>query len=131
MTLLDENIRQDQGAQLRRWRIPFRLLIRDLARPGIQDPDIIPLLHQGHRPTLFTHDKDYFKPALAHPAYCLVWLDVFDGDAARFIRRFLRHPAFHTHARRLGKVVRLHPAGVSFWQRGRRSLQSVPWPGGR
>jgi len=58
MNLLDENIRHDQAQQLRKWRIPFRLLIRDLARSGIQDAEIIPLLHRGKYPTLFTHDKD-------------------------------------------------------------------------
>jgi hypothetical protein len=31
MILLDENIRQDQGVQLRRWRVPFRLLVDDIA----------------------------------------------------------------------------------------------------
>src|SRR5437016_14616225 len=51
MNLLDENIRHDQGQQLRKWRIPFRLLIRDRARSGIQDAEIIPLLHRGKYPT--------------------------------------------------------------------------------
>src|SRR3954469_1493217 len=128
MNLLDENIRHDQGEQLRKWRIPFRFLIRDLARSGIQDPDIIPLLHQGTRPALFTHDQDYFKRALVHPAYCLVWLDLYDGDAAVFIRRFLRHPDFNSHAKRLGKVVRLHPHRITFWQMAKHSLETRRWP---
>ena len=128
MNLLDENIRHDQGEQLRKWRIPFRLLIRDLARPGIQDPDIIPLLHHGTCPTLFTHDQDYFKGALVHSAYCLVWLDLYDGDAAVFMRGFLRHAEFNSHAKRLGKVVRLHPHRITFWQVGKPSLQMREWP---
>jgi hypothetical protein len=59
----------------------------------------------------------------------LVFLDIreHEGHIAAAIRRFLRHPAFDTHTKRLGKVVRLHPRGVSFWQRGKRGLQSVPW----
>ena len=71
MNLLDENIRHDQGQQLRRWTIPFRLLIRDLARSGIQDPDIIPLLHRARSPTFFTHDQDFFKRTLVHPVYLM------------------------------------------------------------
>jgi len=127
MNLLDENIRQDQGEQLRKWRIPFRLLVRALARPGIKDPDIIPLLHHGTRPTFFTHDQDYFKHALVHAAYCLVWLDLYDGDAAAFIRCFLRHPDFNSHANRLGKVIRLHPHRITYWEVGRPSLKKTQW----
>ena len=128
MNLLDENIRHDQGQQLRKWRIPFRLLICDLARSGIQDAEIIPLLHRGKYPTLFTHDKDYFKRTLVHPAYCLVWLDLYDGEAALFVRRFLRHPEFNSHAKRMGKVVRLHPQHINSWQPGKGPLQTVKWP---
>ncbi len=128
MNLLDENIRHDQGEQLRKWRIPFRLLIRDLARSGIQDTDIIPLLHRGKHATLFTHDEDYFKRTLVHPAYCLVLLDLYDGDAALFVRRFLRHPEFNSHAKRMGKVIRLHPQRINFWQLGKGALQTVKWP---
>jgi len=120
MNLLDENIRHDQSGQLLRWRIPFRLLTRDLARPGIQDADIIPLLHHGKNRILFTHDQDYFKRSL-------IWLDLYDGDAAIFIRRFLRHPDFASHAKRMGKVVRLHLLGITFWQRGNPSLRTVKW----
>jgi hypothetical protein len=127
MNLLDENIRQDQGEQLRKWRISFRLLIHDIARPGIKDPDIIPILHHTSRPTFFTHDRDYFKRQLVHPSYCLAWLDVFDGDAAVFIRRFLRHELFSTRATRMGKVVRVQPRMISYWLGGSRSLKSVPW----
>ena len=46
MILLDENIRQDQAIQLRRQHIPARFLVEDFARTGIQDPDIVPLLHR-------------------------------------------------------------------------------------
>ena len=128
MNLLDENIRHDQGQQLRNWRIPFGLLICDLARSGIQDAEIIPLLHRDKYPTVFTHDKHYFKRTLVHSAYCLVWLDLYDGDAALFVRRFLRHPEFNSHAKRMGKVVRLHPQRINFWQTGKGPLQTVNWP---
>ena len=127
MNLLDENIRHDQGEQLRKRHIKFRFLIHDLAHSGIQDPDILPLLHRVKHPTLFTHDRDYFKRELAHRAYGLAWLNVFDGEAALFIRRFLRHPIFNTHAKRMGKVVRIHPGGLSYWQIGKRLLQTANW----
>lgn len=87
MNLLDQNIRRDQEEHLRQWGIRCRWL---------------------------THDRDYFKRELVHPAYGLVWLDMFDGQAAEFIRRFLRQPDFATHVRRLGKVVRVHPQRLTF-----------------
>jgi len=127
MNLLDENIRHDQDERLRQWRVKFRRITESIARPGIQDPDIIPLLHRLKRPTLFTHDQDFFKPSLAHRAYCLVWLDLYDGDGAVFIRRFLRHPTFRTQAQRMGKVVRVHPDGVYYWQAGKAERVSVKW----
>ncbi len=127
MNLLDENIRRDQGDQLRRWRVPVRLLVEDIAPSGIQDPDIIPLLHRLRRVTFFTHDQDFFRRELAHPAYCLVWLDLFDGDAARFIHLFLRHPEFSTWSRRMGVVARVHHDGIRFWRRNDARLQHVEW----
>lgn len=127
MILLDENIRQDQGIQLRQWRVPFRHLADDLARSGIQDPEIIPLLHRLKQPTFFTHDRDFFQRKLVHPACCLVWLDVFDGEAAKFIRAFLKHPIFDTAAKRLGIVARAHHDGIHFWQRNRTALQRAGW----
>ena len=127
MILLDENIRQDQGVQLRRWRVPVRYLVEDFAQAGIKDPDIIPLLHRLKQPTFFTHDRDFFQPGLAHPAYCLVWLDVFDGEAALFIRALLKHERFNTAAKRRGLVVRARHSGIHYWQRNGDTLRSALW----
>ena len=128
MILLDENIRQDQGVQLRRWRVPVRYLVEDFAQAGIKDPDIIPLLHRLKQPTFFTHDRDFFQPGLAHPAYCLVWLDVFDGEAALFIRALLKHERFNTAAKRRGLVARAHHDGIHYWQGTWSTLQCAVWP---
>ena len=127
MNLLDENIRQDQGNQLRQWRIKFRRLVVEVEYPGIKDPQIIPVLHRLRNPTFFTHDRDYFRGRLVHSSYCLVWLDIFDGDAAWFIRAFLRHPAFKTHAQRMGKVVRVHPSGAHVWALHTNVLRKISW----
>lgn len=127
MYVLDENIRQDQGDQLRRWRVKFRRLVIELEHPGIKDPQIIPVLHRLKDPTLFTHDQDYFRRELVQASYCLVWLDVFDGDAASFIRAFLRHRFFKTRALRMGTVARVYPGGIQFWTRHRSALSKAPW----
>jgi hypothetical protein len=66
LNLLDENIRDDQAALLRHWRIPFRRIGRDLFRIGIADENILPQLRRGRRTTLFTQDLDFFKKGLCH-----------------------------------------------------------------
>ncbi len=127
MILLDENIRKDQSIELRRHHVPARFAIEDFAWAGIQDPDIIPLLHRLKQPTFFTHDRDFFRRNLAHRNYCLAWLNIFDGRAAEFIRAFLKQELFNTTAKRMGAVVRVHPDGLEFWRRNRTALQRVRW----
>jgi len=61
MNLLDENIRKDQEDLLRTWRVKVRRLSREVAHPGIQDSDILTLLHQLKRSTFFTHDEDFWN----------------------------------------------------------------------
>ncbi|MDE3100337.1 MAG: hypothetical protein KGJ88_12775 [Verrucomicrobiota bacterium] len=112
---------------LKEWRIPFRLIGRDISRLGVKDPDIIPLLHQHRGVTFFTLDWDFFVPALCHPVYGLAWLDVRADDAAHFMRRFLKHPRFKTQAHRMGVVARVHHEGIDFWQRNRAVLQHARW----
>ena len=127
MNLLDENFPKDQLPLLKEWSIPLRCIGTDIARLGVKDPDIIPLLHRQRGVTFFTLDWDFFKATLCHPAYCLVWLDVRADDAAHFVRRFLKHPRFDTQAQRMGVVARVHPAGIDFWQRNRAGLQRARW----
>jgi len=127
LNLLDENFPADQATLLRRWRIPHRQFGRDFSLLGVQDADIIPLLHRIRRATLFTQDQDFFKRRLCHAGYCLVWLDMKPGQTADYVRRFLRHPMFDTHANRLGKVLRVHPHGITYWHPHARSLQKAAW----
>jgi predicted nuclease of predicted toxin-antitoxin system len=127
MILLDENIRDDQAIQLRRWHIPARFLVEDFTRVGTQDAEIIPILHRLKGATLFTHDRDFFRRDLTHQNYCLIWLEVFDGKAAEFIRALLKHDLFDTAAKRMGIVARAHHDGIDFWQRNRPALRRVQW----
>ena len=89
--------------------------------------EIIPLLHTLRRPTFFTRDHDFYKPDLCHLGYCLVFLDVAFDEAAEFIRRFLRHVAFRTQAQRMGKVIRVHHSGVSYWQVNVKRVRALSW----
>jgi hypothetical protein len=99
-----------------------------VGRFGMQDDEVIPLLHNLTRPTFFTHDHDFYKPALRHRGYCLVWLEVSYAELALFIRRLLELPQFDTEAKRLGHVIRVSPEGVHFWRVNGAAEQLIPWP---
>jgi hypothetical protein len=99
----------------------------ELAQLGIKDDNLLPYLHRLSRPTFITRDQDFFQARLCHTQYCLVWLNVLEIGAAFFTRRFLSHPLFDTQAKRMGKVARVHPRGIHFWEVRKRVLQSARW----
>lgn len=126
MIVLDENIPESQRLLLRSWRIRARQIGAEVGRAGMSDDEIIPLLHTLNRPTFFTRDRDFLKPWLCHPAYCIVYLDVGQYEAASFIRRVLRHPTLNTRAKRMGAVVRAGHARLTVWRRD-QSLVRIGW----
>ncbi len=128
MNVLDANVFADQRLILRRWRIPSRQIGVDLGVKGMSDENIIPLLLELRRPTLFTLDADFYWPSLRHDRYCLVWLNVRGVEAAEYIRRFLRHPEFNTQAKRMSAVVAIAPAGLSVWRVGAEQVTHSVWP---
>ncbi len=127
MLIIDENVSEIEVWRLREWGIAVRQIGADIAATSISDENILPILHRLKRPTFFTRDQDFWDSRLVHAKYCLVFLDIreHEGLIAGTIRRFLRHTAFDSHAKRMGKVVRIHPRGFSFWQQGKHRLQSV------
>ncbi|HKQ38277.1 MAG TPA: hypothetical protein VJ063_09380 [Verrucomicrobiae bacterium] len=129
MNLLDENFPLDQAQLLRRWRIPFRVIGRDISFAGVQDPDIVPLLHRIGGVTFFTQDEDFFERRFCHTRYCLAFLNVRADDAATCLRRFLRHHTFRTRAGRMGIVARVHYEAIHFWRLGITRLQKADWDG--
>ena len=127
MNALDENIPDDQREILLNWRMRFREIGRDIGRFGMQDDEIIPLLHQLGPITFFTRDLDYFRHNLCHANYCLVYLDINDNEVAGFIRRFLRHPAFNTEAKRMGKVIRVDHTRLNVWRLHSEKQERLFW----
>src|ERR1041385_8601591 len=108
MLVLDENLPAGQRRLLRKWRIRFRLVGVDVAAWGTDDENLLPVLHHLPQPTFFSLDRDFYRPDWAHAGCGLVWLDVRGREAAEFIRRFLKHPAFDTRSKRLGIIARVH-----------------------
>jgi hypothetical protein len=128
VNIVDEDISIVECERLRARKIHFRRIGVDVGRAGMKDRnDIIPLLHTLRRPTFFTRDHGFYHPSLLHPAYCLVHLDVAFDEIAEFIRRFLRYPAFRTQAQRMGKIVRVHHSGASYWQVNVKKAHALSW----
>jgi hypothetical protein len=128
VNILDEDIGLAQCERLTARRIHFRQIGVGVGRSGMKDRDeIIPLLHTRRRPTFFTLDEDFYHPTLCHGGYCLVYFDVDPNEVAHYIRRFLRHKAFRTKAQRMGKVVRVRPGRISYWQVGEERAHLIGW----
>lgn len=111
MNVLDENISDEQRQLLRGWSIPVRQIGQDVGRKGMLDDAIIPFLRD-----------------LCHLSYCLVYLSVGNTEVATFVRRFLRHPAFATYARRRGTVVRVAHTGIHIWRFRDLAEETFSWP---
>jgi hypothetical protein len=126
--ILDHNITEDQVDQLRRWKIHLEQIGVEVGRPEWDDQqEILRYLHRARSATFFTRDDDFFSVRLCHATYCLVFIDAANRETASFIRRFLRHPAFKTKAKRCGKVVKLSPRQVAWYEKGRADRQYLIW----
>ena len=116
MNLLDENIPEAQCQLLRKWRYRFRQIGQGIGRLGMQDNEIIVLLHDLLSPTFFTRDSDFFESSLGHAGYCLVYADVMRTEFALFARRMLKHPDFNSKSKRMGAVIRISHQGLTVWR---------------
>jgi hypothetical protein len=110
--ILDENIVEGQRLLLEAWKIAVRQVGLDIGTKGLKDEQIVVLLRRVRQPTFFTRDLGFYLPALRHQGYA---------------RQFLRHALFDTHAKRAGKVIRLAPTGISYWQVRRQKEETVGW----
>ena len=116
MIILDENILDGQRMLLEAWRLAPRQIGVNLGRKGLKDEEIIVLLRQQRNPTFFSRDAGFYYPNLRHRSYCLVVTSVEQNEVATFVRRFLRHPGFDTRVMRMGRVVRISHARITFWR---------------
>ncbi len=127
MNILDENIMESQVQLLRSWRIKSYKIGYEIGSLGMKDEDIIPLLHQLRSATFFTRDLGFYKSNFCHLNYCIVTLTIGQNEVANFIRRFLKHPAFNTHSKRKGKVVRVTHIGMRILQLHAEKEEELAW----
>jgi hypothetical protein len=127
VNILDENIPANQRQLLEHWRVRVRQIGFDIGRRGMHDEEVIPLLLRQRRPTFFTRDEDFYDRQLCHPKYCIAFLAVDKNEAAAFVRRLLRHFAFNMLAKRLGAVIRVSSAGLSFYRGNAARERFLQW----
>lgn len=127
MIVLDENVFESQRIQLVRWRIHHCQIGRDVARKGMLDDEIIPLLRRLRRPTFVTRDNYFFHKHLCNDRYCLAFCDVRPLEAADYVRRFVRHAEFKNWSQRKGCVVRISSSGLVVWRANAARATRLPW----
>jgi len=127
VNVLDENIIESQRQLLRSWGVPVRQIGHELRRNGMADEEIIPFLLTLRRPTLFTRDLGLYQQRLCHPRYCMVIMPVRQEEAAHFVRRLLRQPAFRTQAARMGTVIRTTHAALNVWRFRLQREDRIQW----
>ena len=62
--------------RLRAWGVRCRRVGEELAQSNATDASLLSPFHRLGNVTFFTRDRDFWRAALCHPAYCLVYLDV-------------------------------------------------------
>jgi len=127
VNILDENIPKNQRQLLESWRIRVRQIGFNVGGRGMQDDQIIPLLLRQRRVTFFTRDEGFYRRHFCHARYCLVYMAVEKYETAVFTRRLLHHAEFNTEAKRMGNVVRVSRAGISFWRLNAEREMYVAW----
>lgn len=128
MIVLDHNITRDQAELLSRWRIRFHRIGVEIGLPSWDDEqEILRHLHRSKQITFFTRDSDFFRQRLCHTNYCLVVVDTTEVETSRIIQRFLHHPAFRTKSQRCGKVIKLSPRTIVWWEASKRGTHRLDW----
>jgi hypothetical protein len=123
--VLDELVGNQYYSELQRW-LSIVKVGDGFGWKSMQDDEIRRELHSSGK-TFHTQDKGYYHPIHRHHAYCLVYYDVTDKELVTYIRRFLRHPQFNTHAKRMGNVVRVTTQYIEVWSLKSENREIIEW----
>jgi len=133
MIVVDENIHDHRIMEAISAWYPGQVVSVTTLRPAslIKDDAIPALLLQAPQPTFVTINvSDFWMKAQPHNASCIIAV-ALPNERARevpdLLRRLFRLPAFKTKASRMGKVVRLTPNRIEYYESDRR-VQSLLWP---
>ncbi len=130
--VLDEQVDYDDVfVPVRRWITVQR--VQDLRRHQILRDDRVPaILRTLRQPPFVTIDQDYWHRRWSHPGYCILYFPVRSPEQKLIpdlLRALLRRPEFRTRTGRMGKLARVSPTAIDFWQYPPRRLHSITWQG--
>jgi hypothetical protein len=97
----------------------------------ILDERIPEILRAQREPTFLTIDQGFWNRTLADRRYCVLYFALRDDQQPRIpylLRGAFRIPGFTSRAERMGKVARISPSGIDYWQLPLPALQHVGWP---
>jgi hypothetical protein len=133
MIVVDENIhdRRIMGG-IAAW-YPGQVVSVTTLRPGsvIKDDAIPGLLLKVVQPTFITINvADFWKKVQPHDAYCITTIALPNErvlEIPDLLRGLFRLPDFKTRSSRTGKVIRLAPSHVEYYETDRH-VQLLTWP---
>lgn len=116
--------------RLAQWTRAQRL--RDL-RPGevIKDERVPTILRELRQPTFVTIDMGFWNARLRDPRFCILCFPLSNEEQRAIpslLRHLLRMSEFATKAARMGKVARVSPMQVDYWQLGDEQPRRLTWP---
>lgn len=125
--ILDEHIIASHVDQIRR-KIPSIAQIgTDWGESGWDDIEqIIPHLHHS-KATFHTLDEDFFKRRFLHNDYCIIFYDLSTKDFVEFFQKILKHHLFDTHAKRLGKIIKVSLTHLDYWDSADHQIHETSW----
>lgn len=79
--------------------------------------------------TFFTLDRGFCakRRAYAHQNFAAVFVDAPVERFPELVDRFLRHPAFRSHATRMGLVFKISERTIVYWRLSDQSQTEVSW----
>jgi hypothetical protein len=118
---------------IRKWTTAQRLgELRPHQR--ILDDRVPEILRTLKQPTFVTIDQDFWDRDYCHLGYCILYFALRSEEQERIpglLRALLRRPDFRSRARRMGKVARISPSSIDYWQFQGQDLQRLAWKGTR
>ena len=124
--LLGRGIERDI-AQWYRGTVQF---LTDLRPHTVIKDDAVPaLLRQQPQPTFVTiNERDFWRKVALDQRYCVVCFTLSDArarDIPQALRLLLRRPTFRTKAQRMGKVIRVTSADMSYYTFNNRQVRTI------
>jgi hypothetical protein len=131
MIVLDEQLLgRNLEVEIAKWYRGTVTFITDLRPNTVIKDDAIPkLLRQQNQPTFVTiNESDFWRKIVIDHRYCVVCFTLPDSRAREIpqsLRSLLRRPEFRTKAKRMGKVIRVTDAEISWYSYDDREVRVI------